>query len=451
MNRRDFLRTAGVGAASLALPTSLSAAAQEASDRILDKADARIERHRKGSAVLKLFAPDGKPLAGGVAVKIEQKRHKFLFGCNIFKLDKCRTADDNAAYAKHFDELLNFATLPFYWWNYERQQGKPDDERTDEVVRWCKDHNFTTKGHPLAWNYVDPRWLADAPEAAMKAQFRRIERCVRRFKNDIDIWDVVNEATHYDREHVKKQAPILTEAISKMGVGNYIREAFKVAREANSDATLLINDYKTDRDYEEKIISELVDKHGKPLYDVVGIQSHMHDGHWTARKMWDVCERFAKFGKPLHFTEATLVSGAQGWDLRTKRRDSNFRWVSTEEGEERQARDVAEFYRILFSHPAVEAITWWDFTDQNAWQGAPAGLLRDDMTPKPAYEELQRLIKGKWWTRTVTTSDSGGKARFRGFFGEYEVTARVDGRKLTGTFQFDKSVLDAVEVRLIPA
>ncbi|MEA3226983.1 MAG: endo-1,4-beta-xylanase, partial [Planctomycetota bacterium] len=343
---------------------------------------------------------------------------------------------------------LNFATLPFYWWNYERQKGKPDDDRTDEIVSWCKDHNFTTKGHPLAWNYVDPHWLADDPEAAMKAQLTRIGRCVRRFKGDIDIWDVVNEATHYDREHVKKQAPVLTEAIRRMGVDNYIREAFKVARQANPKAMLLINDYKTDRDYEKKVISKLVDKRGKPLYDVVGIQSHMHGGTWTAQKAWDVCERFAKFGKPLHFTEATLVSGAQGWDLRKKRQDSNFRWVSTAEGEKRQAERVAEFYRILFSHPAVEAITWWDFTDQNAWQGAPAGLLRDDMTPKPAYEELKRLIKGQWWTKTQATVESGGKARFRGFFGEYEVAARVGGRKLTGAFHLDKSARQATQVRL---
>jgi GH35 family endo-1,4-beta-xylanase len=448
MNRRDFLRTAGVGAASLRLPALLSAATQDSRDQILEKADARIETHRKGNAVLRLSGPDGKPLAGGLEVKIEQKRHRFLFGCNIFKLHRCRTPDHNAAYEKYFDELLNFATLPFYWWNYERQQGRPDDERTDQIVRWCKDHRIKTKGHPLAWNYVDPRWLGDDPDAAMKAQLKRIGRCVRRFRKEIDIWDVVNEATHYDREHVKKQSPILTEAIARMGVGNYVREAFKIARRANPDATLLINDYRVDRDYEQKVISKLVDDAGKPLYDVVGIQSHMHSGRWPVQKMWDVCERFAMFGKPLHFTETTFVSGEQGWELRKKRQDPGFRWVSTDQGERRQARDVVEFYRILFSHPAVEAITWWDFTDQYAWQRAPAGLLRDDMTPKPAYEELKRLIKGQWWTKTQATVGSRGQARFRGFFGQYEVTARAGGRTLTGTFWFDKSTKGAMEVRL---
>ena len=447
MNRRGFLKAAGYSAASAAFSRSLFAA-KERRNEILDQADARIEKHRKGDAVLKLAGPDGKTLQNGLAIKIEQKRHKFLFGCNIFKLDRCRTPEDNAAYEKRFAAILNFATLPFYWWNYERRQGRPDDERTDQIVRWCKAHNITTKGHPLAWNYVDPRWLPDDPDVAMQAQLKRIGRCVRRFKNDIDIWDVVNEATHYDRESIKKQAPILTEAIRKMGVGAYVREAFKAARQANPKATLLINDYRTDPDFAKKVISELLDENDRPLYDVIGLQSHMHGGGWPVRKIWDVCERFAKFGKPLHFTETTLISGEQGWELSKKRKDPDFRWTSTPEGEKRQAKQVAEFYRVLFSHPAVEAITWWDFTDQNAWQQAPAGLVRADMTPKPAYKELERLIKGQWWTQTQTTTNAGGAARFRGFLGEYEVSAQVDGKKLTGTFRLDKTAREAINVRL---
>jgi len=446
MNRRDFLKATGFGAASVALSGRMLAA-KEQKNEILDKVDARIEKYRKGDAVLKLTA-DGKPLRNGIAVKIEQKRHKFLFGCNIFKLGRCRTPEDNAAYEKHFAALLNFATLPFYWWNYERRQGSPDDERTDKIVRWCKAHDVTTKGHPLAWNYVDPRWLPKEPEEAMQLQLKRIGRCIKRFKNDINIWDVVNEATHYDREQIKKQAPILTEAIRRMGVGKYVCEAFKAARQANPQATLLINDYRTDPAYAEKVISELIDENGRPMYDVIGIQSHMHGGCWPVEKTWKVCERFSKFGKPLHFTETTLISGKQGWELNKQRKDPDFRWASTPEGEKRQAEKVAEFYSVLFSHPAVEAITWWDFTDQNAWQQAPAGLIREDMSPKPAYEELKRLIKGKWWTQTETTTDAEGAARIRGFLGEYQLSAQVDGKKLTGTFKLAKTVRETINVQL---
>jgi GH35 family endo-1,4-beta-xylanase len=209
-------------------------------------------------------------------------------------------------------------------------------------------------------------------------------------------------------------------------------------RSANPQATLVINDYRTDPAYIDSVISKLVDEDGKPLYDVIGIQSHMHSGYWGAQRVWQVCERFAKFGKPLHFTETTLVSGP-----RTQQG-----WLTTPEGEERQAKEVTEFYRVLFSHPAVAAVTWWDFTDQGAWQRAPAGFVRADMTPKPAYEQLQQLIKGKWWTQIKTKIAETGKATFDGFFGQYEVIAQSSGRQLAGTFWFDENIKETIEVRL---
>jgi len=452
MNRREFLKAMGMGTASLATPGYAGILQQlggkTTKDQILDQADNRIEKFRKGDVVLKLLLPDGKSLEPGTTLDIQQTNHKFLFGCNIFKLGRCRTAEDNAAYQKHVATLLNFATLPFYWWNYEPQRGKPDDVRTEELVRWCKAHNVTTKGHPLAWNWGEPPWLPDEPEAAMRAQFERIQRCVRRFKNDITIWDVVNEATHYDRPEAKKAGPTLTEAIRRMGVGAYVRGAFNAARQANPKATLVINDYRTDASYAENVISQLVDDNGQALYDVIGIQSHQYGGPWPVKKIWEVCERFAKFGRPLHFTEVTFLSGKQGWDLKKKSSDPNFRWQSTQQGEKRQAEDVMRFYTVLFSHPSVEAITWWDFTDQGAWQAVPAGLLRADMTPKPAYNKLHRLIKGKWWTKTKAGVAANGRASFRGFYGQYKVAARIEDRQITGTFSFDKTTKKIVTVQL---
>ncbi|MCE5308328.1 MAG: hypothetical protein LLG20_11875 [Acidobacteriales bacterium] len=59
-------------------------------------------------------------------------------------------------------------------------------------------------------------------------------------------------------------------------------------------------------------------------------------------------------------------------------------------------------YRLLFSHPSVEAITWWNlaggtaFGDENKYR---AGLVRRDMFPKPSYEALRKLIREEWHTR----------------------------------------------------
>lgn len=405
---------------------------------ILNGADERIEKYRMGDVVLQLVGPDGKTVGVGSKVKIEQVRHEFLFGCNIFKLGKCLTEADNAAYEKYFSELMNFATLGFYWWNYSNTYGRMNDESTDAIVKWCREHNITTKGHPLAWNYVDPKWLPDDIDEVEKMQFGRIGRCVKRFDGGIDIWDVVNEATHYDRKDCLERAPKLSEVITEMGVGPYLRKAFEAARAANPDATLLINDYRTDQQYIDRVLKELVDDKGKAMYDVIGIQSHMHGGYWGAGKTWDVCEKYAPFKVPLHFTETTVVSGPK----------SDKGWNSTPEWEKTQARDAAEFYTVLFSHPAVEAITWWDFSDQGAWQGAPAGFLRKDMTPKPMYHALKGLIKGKWWTVEEGEVAVKGEVEVRGFYGQYKVSLDFGGKQLTGTFDLSKNGEDNITVKL---
>ena len=144
--------------------------------------------------------------------------------------------------------------------------------------------------------------------------------------------------------------------------------------------------------------------------------------YWGAEKTWDVCQRFGRFGKPLNFTETTFISAKPKKDQRWSG-PYYTDWPTTPEGEARQAKEAAEFYTILFSHPAVEAITWWDFSDKGCWLGAPAGLLRKDMSPKPAYEVLLNLIKKEWWTGPqALTTDAAGVVRFHGFLGTYTIT-----------------------------
>ena len=391
-------------------------------------AEARIEKYRKSDVEIMVTDAQGKPIPG-VKVLVEQINSAFLFGSNIFMWGQTGDAKLDEAYKRQFAGLFNFATLGFYWWSYERKQGEPSHDRWMAVARWCCENGVKPKGHPLAWNFVDPAWLPDDPDEIFKLQLGRIEDCVSHFKGTIDTWDVVNEMAHYDREKIKnEQAPKLTRVIDEVGPIDYTRQCFQAARKANSNATLLINDYRLDERY-KKVIENLVDDEGKPLYDVIGIQSHMHGGAWPNRKIWEVCERFAKYGVPLHFTEVTILSGKRNWH-----KPDGQKWLSTPEGERQQTEDVVRFYTMLFSHPSVEAITWWDFSDRGAWKSAPAGFLRADMTPKPSYTALRDLIRRKWRTNTELKTDADGIAKLRGFHGDYKVTVEMpSGEKKTQT------------------
>jgi GH35 family endo-1,4-beta-xylanase len=275
----------------------------------------------------------------------------------------------------------------------------------------------------LAWNFADPAWLPDDSDAIRRLQMARIDDCVSRFAGLIDRWDVVNEATHFEREEfAKRRAPKMSAMWQKTGRMEFTRECFAHARKAGPTAILVINDYRTDPAY-ERIVEQLVDAERHRMYDVIGIQSHMHGGAWPTRQIWDACQRFARFGVPLHFTETTILSGERKWNDGGREG-----WPSTPDGEAYQAREVVRFYTMLFSHQAVQAITWWDFSDAQAWKGAPAGLVRKDMSPKPAYQELMKLVKGKWWTRAAAETTADGIATFRGFLGDYAVTVSVPGK-----------------------
>jgi hypothetical protein len=95
------------------------------------------------------------------------------------------------------------------------------------------------------------------------------------------------------------------------------------------------------------------------------------------------------------------------------------------------------------------AITWWDFADRGAWQGAPAGFLRKDLSPKPAYEKLVHLLKEKWWTNAVGATNAEGRFEFRGFLGDFSIRVRTaDGRAVERAVTLDKGQANRFEVRI---
>ena len=397
--------------------------AAETEEGLLQGAAERIEQHRKSDVTILVVDEAGQPVPD-MQVSVEQTRHAFLFGCNFFQFGKFNNEADETSYRQQFAGLFNYATLGFYWPSYEPRKDQPNHTYTEEVARWCQEHGIATKGHPLAWNYFEPRWLPNDLAEIKRLQLERITDCVSRFRGLIDIWDVVNEATHFERDEFQKRSPRMTKMWEETGRVEFVDECFKTARAANPDATLLINDYRTDVKYVQ-LIEDMTKQALSRPYDVIGIQSHMHGGVWKNQQLWDVCERFAQFKVPLHFTEMTVLSGVAGWERR-KEEDS---WDSTPEGEKSQAQEVRRIYTMLFSHPAVTGITWWDFADRHAWQGAPAGLINKDLQPKPAYNVLKELVKSQWWTKLQVRTDAEGRATFRGFLGDYDAAlVTADGK-----------------------
>ncbi|MBN1964644.1 MAG: endo-1,4-beta-xylanase [Anaerolineae bacterium] len=384
-----------------------------------------IRQHRTAHATVQL-QHGGAPLAN-LDVQLEQKRHQFLFGTNWGDSAIALANGELSGEAKelaerrnqHFLALCNQVTLPFYWARFEPQRGHPETQRILNTARWYHEHGCTIKGHPLCWHTLTADWLLEMDNHdILEAQVARIQRDVTDFTGMVDMWDVVNEAvimpiyTRYDNG--------ITRLCKELGRIKLLRTLFDVARATDPGAVLILNDFDMSPAYD--ILIEGCLAAGVQI-DAIGIQSHMHQGYWGVEKTERVLEQFGRFGLPLHFSETTILSGHL---MPPKKDDLNDyqppAWPTTPEGEATQAEQVVEYYTTLLAHPLVQSITWWDLSD-GAWLNAPAGLLRRDHTPKPAFDELVKLVKGEWWLApTSLTTDANGQLSFSGFLGEYVLT-----------------------------
>ena len=394
--------------------------------------------HRKNSVTLLFKKPDGSSLAGEI-VELRQKQHEFLFGCGGFGAvdfaggnfgsnangSEARNGNVHDSDLKEQLErvfaLCNYATLPFYWGRYENTEGNPDERRTVAAAKYFTERGIVTKGHPLCWHTVCAPWLMNYSNAEiLKKQLARIHRDVGNFRGIINKWDVINEAVIMPI--FNKYDNAITRVCRELGRVRMVKEVFAAAKEANPDASLLINDFDLSTKYEILIDGCL--QTGIPI-DTIGLQTHQHQGYMGREKLEEILERYSFFGLPLHFTENTIVSGhimpAHIVDLNDYQIPE---WPTTPEGEERQANELLEMYEILFSHPMVAAITNWDPVD-GKWLGAPSGLLRKDNSPKPAYHALMSKIKGDWWTEKTLKTGAKGEINFEGFRGDYEALVRV--------------------------
>jgi endo-1,4-beta-xylanase len=436
---------------------SLAAIAQTAAYRelwndpaVVQRIDDGIRANRMGWATLRFLDAAGKPVTA-VKVEVEQQRHQFLFGANLFMLGGFPTEAENRNYERTFLSLFNFGTAAFYWKTLEPKPGElrfavsspPVFRRPppDLAVEFARRSGITLKGHPLVWDspqWQHPDWASPDPAEVDRLLRKRIEQIAERYRGSIPIWDVVNEV--FNRKyHMRIPMP-----------HDFVFRAFQTAAKAFPvDTKLTLNeaasvwtDFQDETSPFYLLIQNLLLRGA--AVNTIGMQMHIFsEDVWrrnldgTAMKPLDVLrvlDRYADFHLPIHITEITVPA-----------------LPNTAEGEAAQAEVTRNLYRLWFSHPAVEAITWWNLVDNTAapgedkWRG---GLVRRDFSPKPAYEALRKLIHEDWWTRLK--GDTGTKAtmRFQGFYGRYRATAVHDGRTRTVEFDIARGAANAIDVRL---
>ena len=282
-------------------------------------------------------------------------------------------------------------------------------------VAWAKIYSLLSEEEIAA---LVPTFLKRQEEIYEK----RIRDIGERYAERVDSWDVVNEsATDYDkfgRKALRKKA--FDASWYGPMPADYALKAFLWAQKYLSQKSKFsINEYDMEPFFDQ--VKDLTANGAR--IDMVGVQMHLFNPKESAaiaegkfsREVYSkthpkaIAERFQKLAeadRPIHLSEITITAP----DL-------------TEKGQMIQAIILRNLYRIWFSVPKMNGITWWNIVDGCGYPGEPAmsGLFTRDMKPKTAYYALDNLINREWKTN-VSIPVNNGRASFRGFCGRYRLS-----------------------------
>lgn len=279
-------------------------------------------------------------------------------------------------------------------WEMKMEYTVQDDgsfrfDRPDAIAAFARARGMKLFGHTLVWYAQEPAGFVNLDES--RTSFARaydsyITAFVGRYRGQASGWDVVNEPIKDDgsglREHLWSR---------RLGEIDHMVRAFHVARAADPDAVLLVNDYNLESnpaklDQYLRLIDRLL-KAGAPISGI-GCQTHCN-ADLPAGALTRTIQALARFGLKIHVSEMDVsIVRAGGW------------FVSREEKEAAQARLYAEAMTAFAALPERHqfAFTVWGVRDPESWlvkeNGTDTPLLFDGAgRPKPALRAVEAALR----------------------------------------------------------
>ena len=368
-------------------------------------AQERIDKLRKGDLTVSVADASGKAVAGA-EVSVKMTRHAFGFGSAVAAQGIMDQSADGAKYRdfirKNFNKVVFENDLK--WPGWENPAGR---DRMFKAYEWLHSNAIEVRGHCLVW----PSWKNMAPDVKQKKDDKaalakrigdHVTEEVAAMRGKLVEWDVINEPfTNHDAQDILGQA--------------CMADWFKLARAADPDVMLFINDYailtqggldRAHQDHYEKTIKFLLDS-GAAVQGI-GMQGHFGWKLTGPERMLEILDRFAKLGLEIEVTE---------FDADVT--DENL-----------QADFTRDFMTTMFSHPKVKGILMWGFWEGRHWRPDGA-MVRKDWSLKPNGEAWIDLVHKRWTTDAQGKTGSDGAYKVRGFLGEYEITVASGGKSKT--------------------
>jgi endo-1,4-beta-xylanase len=253
------------------------------------------------------------------------------------------------------------------------------------------------RAHTLVWHEANPKWVLEgehSPEQLADILHDHISTVAGHFRGQVISWDVVNEAFD-DKGLIQEQGPwpAIDQAPGRsLAHGDYLRDAYRWAREADPDALLFYNDYGAEELNEKSdavyrfIKGARAD--GVPIQGI-GFQMHIDtESSLSEESLRANFKRFGDLGLVIHVTEMDVGIP------KNKKKNKG----PTPKQLAAQAELYRKVMRVCRETPQCQAFLTWGLTDKYNWidEGSDMTsplLLDAQYQPKPAYRAIQDLLR----------------------------------------------------------
>lgn len=226
----------------------------------------------------------------------------------------------------------------------------------DAIAAFARAHGIRLFGHTLVWYDQHPPAFERLDENRVSfrnAYANYIAAVVGRYRGQAVGWDVVNEAVTFDgsgwRDSLWSQ---------RLGSLEHMRLAYELARQADPDAVLLLNDYHLELKPQKRAtfmrLAEALLKAGAPL---TGLGTQTHVGADLPRgAIRTAITELASLGLPIHVSEMDVST-------------ADMKGLSLDGWEKRQEAVWVEAVEAFAGLPQAQrfAFTMWGLRDRDSW------------------------------------------------------------------------------------
>ena len=279
------------------------------------------------------------------------------------------------------------------------KEGVWNFERADKIANFCRANGIKMRGHCLCWHSQFADWMftdKNGKEVSKEVFYERlrehIHTVVKRYKDVVYAWDVVNEAMADDngggprwgRRGGQEPSPYRQSRHFNLCGDEFIAKAFQFAREADPDVLLFYNDYSCVDNGKRERIYNMVKKMkdaGVPI-DGIGMQGHYNIYFPDEDQLEKAIVRFKELVKHIHITELDLrMNNESGGQLMFSRGEAKPMpaYMGT-----LQTDQYARLFKVFRRHAdVIDNVTFWNLGDKDSWLGVNNHPLPFDENYRP--------------------------------------------------------------------